>query len=161
PPFGAQTHLWRLPAYHAAPIALRSSGSIPGAWAPSTNVSLPRSASAATIRATGRGEREEGVAAALGNARDAAGDRQDERRRARDVAQDGDPGPVRDRVEHRVDGLVLVPDRERDPGHDDTATRFLGDMPGHVEDRVVLVVVGHDLVARAKAERAQHRVRGA
>ena len=29
-PFGAQTHLWRLPVYQAAPSASRSSGSMPG-----------------------------------------------------------------------------------------------------------------------------------
>ena len=34
--------------------AARSSGSIPGAWAPSTSVSMPRAASSATSRSTGR-----------------------------------------------------------------------------------------------------------
>ena len=71
-PFGAQTHLWRLPRSTAAPSASRSSGTIPGACAPSTSVSIPRSASAA----------------------DDPLDREHERGRARDVADDREPGPI-------------------------------------------------------------------
>ena len=52
-PFGAHIHLWQLPVVYAAPMASRSTSSIPGACAASTSVSTPRSASAATISATG------------------------------------------------------------------------------------------------------------
>ena len=138
-PFGAQTHLWRLPAYHAAPIAVRSSGSIPGAWAPSTNVSMSRSANAATIRATGRTSAV-GLVTWLRMAI-----------RVRSVTASSIASTT----------CVLVPNRERDPGHHDAGARFFGDVPGDVENRVVLVVVGQDLVAQAEAERAQDRVRRA
>ena len=102
---------------------------------------------------------DERLDAALGERRDDPGDREDERRRARDVAEDGDPGPVGDRVEDRVDDLVLIATGNGIRATTTRAPVALGDVAEDVEDGVVLVVVGQELVAGAEAERAEDRVR--
>ncbi len=53
-PLGAQSHLWQLPVYQAAPSSRRFNGSIPGACAASTSVSMPRSSSRRTSSCTGK-----------------------------------------------------------------------------------------------------------
>ena len=98
---------------------------------------------------------------ALGERGDDPLDREDQRRRARDVADQGEPGPVGDRAEDRVDDVVLRRDRERDPGDDDAGAVALGDVAQDVDRRVVLVVVGQELVAGLEPERADDGVDGA
>ena len=51
---GAIAHLWRFPVYQSTPSAGRSSGSAPGAWAPSTSTGTPAAWQRAAIEATGR-----------------------------------------------------------------------------------------------------------
>ena len=72
---------------------------MPGAWAPSTSVSTPRSLSSG----------------------DEAFDREDERRRARDVVEEGEARPGRDGGEDGRDDVVLA--RERGRGRRPTTTR--------------------------------------
>ena len=122
--------------YQAAPSRSRSSGSMPGAWAPSTSVSIPRSASAATIRSIGKTSAV-GLVTWLTSAS-----------RVRSVT----------RAEDRVDDRVLRRDRERDPGDDDPGAVALGDVAQDVDRGVVLVVVGQELVAGLEVERADDGV---
>ena len=99
--------------------------------------------------------------APLGERRDEPLDREDERGRARDVAEEGKPSPVRDPLEQGVDHDVLGRDRERDLGDHDAGPVALGDMAQDVDRGVVLVVVGQELVAGRKPERAEDGVDGA
>ena len=41
-PRGAYAHLWKLPTQKSAPVPPTSTGSMPGAWAPSTATGMPR-----------------------------------------------------------------------------------------------------------------------
>ena len=52
--FGVQTHLWRLPVQYAALSSRMLNGTMPGACAASTSVSIPRASSSATISRIGR-----------------------------------------------------------------------------------------------------------
>ena len=58
---------------------------------------------------------------------DEAFDREDERRRARDVVEERQARPGRDGVEDRRDDVVLSRDGEGDGGHDDAGPGPRGD----------------------------------
>ncbi len=53
-PLGAHSHLWQLPVYQSAPMALMSRSICPGAWAPSISTGTPAAWHVATMRAAGR-----------------------------------------------------------------------------------------------------------
>ncbi len=135
-PFGPHSHLCPLPVQYAAPSASTSTGTIPGAWAASTSVSMPRRSSSATSSATGKMSAVD----------------------ARDVADHDQPRPRRDRAEDRVADDVRTRDREGDRRHDHPRA-VAGRHGAHrVDRRVVLVIVGQELVARLEAERLEDGV---
>ena len=126
--------------YQAAPIRSRSSGSIPGRV----------------------GAVDERLDAALGEGGDDPLDREDERRRARDMADQGEPSPVGDRGRAgRSTTASSDATGNGISGDDDPGAVALGDVAQDVDRGVVLVVVGQQLVAGLEAERAEDRVDGA
>ena len=66
------------------------------------------------------------------------------------MVEEREPGPRGHLVEDRRDDGVLVPDRERDMGHNDGRTAPLGHEVQRVPAGVVLVVGGDQLVAGAE-----------
>ena len=108
----------------------------PGAWAPSTSVSMPRRVH-------------------LG---DELGDGQDQRGRARDVADEEQAGPIGDGGQDRRKSLVGARDREGDRRDNDPCPVARGDGPHRVDRGVVFVIVGQQLVARLEPERLEDRV---
>ena len=134
-PFGAHSHLCPLPVQYAAPSALRSTGTMPGACAASTSVSTPSRSSSRTIVSIGR-TMPLGLVTWLMSASRVS---------------------WRDGRENRLDGLLRVTDRERDRDADDPRPRALGDRLERVQRRVVLVVVRQELVAGPQADRGEHR----
>ena len=113
-----------------------ASETIPGAWAPSTSVSMPRSASSRTRRSTGRTS-PVGLVTWLMTAK---------------------PRPGRDPVEERLRELVRSGGREGERRDDERRAVACG---GRLEGRdrgVVLVVVGQQLVARREPQRPEDRV---
>jgi hypothetical protein len=89
------------------------------------------------------------------------GNRDDECGRARYVADHREARPIGRRVEQPRDDVVLGYGRERQPRDDDARAVARGHMSGDVQDRVVLVVGGEDLVAGLEPERPQDRVHAA
>ena len=135
-PFGPHSHLWPLPVQYAAPSASMSSGEHPG-----------------RVRAVD--ERVDAAPVELG---DELRDGQDERGRAGHLADEDQPGPLRDRTEDRLERLGRPADRERDPRDDDPGPVPLRDRAQRVDRGVVLVVVGQQLVARLEPQRPEDRV---
>ena len=102
----------------------------------STSVSMPRASSSATSSRTGR---------------TSAG-------RAGDVADEHEPRARGHGGEDRGQRLIGPGDREGDPRDDDRRPVPRGHDAHRVDRRVVLVVVGQQLVARLEAQRLQHGV---
>jgi hypothetical protein len=94
----------------------------------------------------------------LGERRHDPPDREGECRRARDMADEEQPGPLGRGSEERVDDRVVGDGRERNPGDDDPGAVALGDVPQDVDRRVVLVVVRQELVAGREAQGSDDRV---
>ena len=129
-PLGAHSHLWALPVQYAGAIASRSSGTIPGVWAPSTNVSIPR-ASKASIKASIGNTSAVGLVTWLTT-----------RRRVRGVTA------ARCASTTAAGSSIGIGDRR-----DHHARPVAGGHGLHrVDGRVVLVVVGEQLVARLEAQ---------
>ena len=134
-PLGAHSHLCPLPVQYAAPRAARSTGTIPGACAPSTSVSTPLRSSSRTSAATG-------ITRAVGDVTWLTS-----ARRVRGVTASRNASTTCD----------WSRDRERHPDDDDGRAIPLGRRPEGVERGVVLVIAGEELVAGAEAPRCQDR----
>ena len=102
---------------------------------------------------------DERVDPAVGERRDDPLDREDERGRARDVADEREPGSIGDR--RRGSRSTTSSSEAAGNGSRATTTRApsrSATWRSDVEDRVVLVVVGEELVAGLEPERADDRV---
>src|SRR3989304_3927947 len=111
--------------------ARRSTGSMPGAWAPSTSTSTPRAASSRASSATGR-TTAVGLVTWLSSARRGRGG--------------GEPAPP---------ALSRPAHREGQRGHDEPRPVPFGHVAGRVQAGVVLVVGAEDFVTGGDAQRAQ------
>ena len=81
----------------------------------------------------------------------------DERGRARHVADERQPCPGRHCPQDALHDIVRAIDGERNPRQHDPGTGVSRADPQRIERRVVLVVGGEKLVARADPERAEDR----
>ena len=85
-------------------------------------------------------------------------DRKDERRRAGDVIEQGQPRAGRDAAQHGLGHLAGRSDRQRQRRLDHRRRAPPGHVAGHVAAGVIVVRADQDLVAGLELQRAQHAV---
>src|ERR1700730_17841049 len=126
-PRGAISHLWQLPTYQSAPVAVTSSGTWPGACAPSISTRAPAACASRASSATGRTS---ALAEAMWSSTTA---------RAR-------AAPRRDGGDDRR----AVIERQRDLRLDDRGAAALGDVAHRLGDGAIGEIGDEDLVAGAE-----------